>query len=232
MIYITGDVHGAYDGAKLFGFNRNYENKLTRDDYLIVTGDFGFIWDEKSDKDLDRLTALKYTLLFVDGNHENFDLLHAYQVETWHGGKVHKIRENVIHLMRGQIYTIDGKTFFTFGGAESTDKEGREEGVSWWAAEVPSLEEFNEAKANLDAVGNRVDYIITHSINTSVLTHGDSPMSDLRYEPSVTTDYLEYFDRTVDYKVWFFGHYHISAPISEKKVCLYNEVLIIKNREG
>lgn len=28
-----------------------------------------------------------FTTLFVDGNHENFDLLNAYPVENWHGGK-------------------------------------------------------------------------------------------------------------------------------------------------
>ena len=52
----------------------------------------------------------------MDGNHENFELLDDYPVSRWHGGKVHFIKESVIHLMRGQIYTIDGKTFFTFGG--------------------------------------------------------------------------------------------------------------------
>src|SRR5699024_12624046 len=36
-------------------------------------------------------------------------------------GKVHKIRDSVIHLMRGEIFDIDNKKFFTFGGAKSHD---------------------------------------------------------------------------------------------------------------
>lgn len=66
-----------------------------------------------------------WTILFVDGNHENFELLDDYPVSSWHGGKVHFIKESVIHLMRGQIYTIDGLTFFTFGGGYSCDIETR-----------------------------------------------------------------------------------------------------------
>lgn len=66
-----------------------------------------------------------WTTLFVDGNHENFELLDDYPVSSWHGGKVHFIKESVIHLMRGQIDTIDGQTFFTFGGGYSCDIETR-----------------------------------------------------------------------------------------------------------
>jgi hypothetical protein len=50
--------------------------------------------------------------------------LNAYPVEEWHGGKVHKIRPSVIHLMRGQVYELQGKKFFTFGGAQSHDISG------------------------------------------------------------------------------------------------------------
>lgn len=229
MIYVTGDCHGGYDGWKLFAFeDSDVGGSLTRSDYLIIAGDFGYIWDAKSDKDLDWLATLKYTVLFVDGNHENFDLLNAYPVTEWNGGKVHRIRDNVIHLMRGQIFRIDGKTFFTFGGAESTDREGREEGVSWWPEEVPSESEKRTARKNLEAAGYKVDYVITHTVNTGVLTRRDSPLSNFRFDPTETTDFLEFVERMVDYKVWFFGHYHYDMRISPNKVALYNQVLRLK----
>ena len=41
----------------------------------------------------------------------------------WHGGKVHRIRPHVLHLMRGQIYELEGYRFFTMGGAKSHDIE-------------------------------------------------------------------------------------------------------------
>lgn len=232
MIFLTGDTHGHIDVQKVFSFYQNYKDKvLTKYDYLIVAGDFGFIWDEQYRTDIEKLGQFNITFLFIDGNHENFDILNSLPVTEWHGGKVHRISDNVIHLMRGQIFDIEGNTLFTFGGAESVDKEGREEGISWWSTEVPSEAEFEEAKANLERVGNAVDYIITHNINTSALTHRESPMSVYRYEPSATSDMLEYFEQTVAYKVWFFGHYHFDARIAPNKVGLYNQIVQIKNIE-
>ena len=97
--------------------------EMTKDDYMIVCGDAGLVWhgDKSDDPQLDRLEALPFTVLFVDGNHENFDALNEYPVEQWHGGKVHKIRPHVIHLMRGQAFELQGRTFFTMGGAQSHD---------------------------------------------------------------------------------------------------------------
>lgn len=233
MIFITGDTHGHFDVEKIFSFYQNFsEKKLTKDDYLIIAGDFGFIWDEQYDKDIEKLGEFNLTFLFVDGNHENFDIINEMPVSEWHGGKVHRFSDNVIHLMRGQVFELDGNKVFTFGGAESVDKDGREEGISWWPTEVPTEAEFEEAKANLGHVDNTVDYIITHTINTSALTHKESPMSMFRYEPTATTDMLEYFEHTVTYKVWFFGHYHFDAPIAPNKVGLYNQIVQIKNIES
>lgn len=96
---------------------------------MIICGDFGGVWDrdasgKKETWWLDWLENRPFTTLFVDGNHENFDRLYSYPVEMWNGGKVHKIRPSVIHLMRGQVYRIDGKKIFSFGGARSHDISG------------------------------------------------------------------------------------------------------------
>ena len=90
---------------------------------MIVCGDAGLVWhgDKSDDPQLDRLEALPFTVLFLDGNHENFDALNEYPVEEWHDGKVHRIRPHVIHLMRGQAFELQGRTFFTMGGAQSHD---------------------------------------------------------------------------------------------------------------
>ena len=112
---------------------------------------------------------LLFTICFCDGNHENFDLLNSYEVSVWNGGKVHIIKQNkagepkVIHLMRGQVYEIEGKRIFSFGGAYSIDKAFRTPGKSWWPQEMPTEEDMNEAIKNLEAVNWEVDYIITHA---------------------------------------------------------------------
>ena len=85
-------------------------------------GDFGIWNDTKKEKyNLDWLEDRSFTTLFVDGNHENFDRLYSMPAAKWRGGKVHFIRPSVIHLMRGQIFHIEGRTFWTFGGAGSHD---------------------------------------------------------------------------------------------------------------
>ena len=97
---------------------------MDRDDYIIVCGDFGF-WSDTPEEEywLDWLEKKPFTILWVDGNHENFTRLNELPVHEWHGGKVHFIRPHVIHLMRGQLHNIEGNTFFTMGGAQSHDIE-------------------------------------------------------------------------------------------------------------
>ena len=62
--------------------------------------------------------------IYFKYNHENFDRLYGYPQKEWHGGEVHEIRPHVLHLMRGQVFEIDGKKIFTFGGASSHDISG------------------------------------------------------------------------------------------------------------
>ena len=113
-IYITGDTHGTFDLRKVVYFFKGREEEFSRDDYLIICGDVGVCGFMASDeaKTRDILRNLPVTVLFVDGNHENFEQLNSYAVETWNGGKVHFIESNIIHLMRGQVFEIDGKKFF------------------------------------------------------------------------------------------------------------------------
>lgn len=86
----TGDLHG-----NSLRFQPQYfpeQAEMTKDDYMIVCGDFGCVWngDKTDDVQLDRLEALPFTVLFVDGNHENFDALNEYPIEQWRGGTVHE----------------------------------------------------------------------------------------------------------------------------------------------
>ena len=127
MIYITGDCHRDFKRFSTRIFPEQKE--MIKEDYVIICGDFGGVWSKgKEDKEekylLDWLENKPFTTLFVDGNHENFDRLYAYPAEEWHGGRVHMVRPSVIHMMRGQVFEIEGKHIFTFGGASSHDIDG------------------------------------------------------------------------------------------------------------
>lgn len=121
MIYITGDTHA--DFSRLEEDNFPIQSDMTKNDYVIICGDFGGVWNNVVESIyekhwLDWLNNKNFTTLFVD---ENFSRLYNYPVQEWHGGKVQRMRQSVLHLMRGEFFNIDNKSFFTFGGAKSHD---------------------------------------------------------------------------------------------------------------
>ena len=137
---ISGDIHGTLDIGKLVKFFEECEEDYSKEDYLIICGDVGVCGFSAQNEAETRkiLRDLPVTTLFVDGNHEHFEHLNSYAIEEWNGGKVHFIESDIIHLMRGQVYNIDGTTFFTFGGAYSIDKLYRTEGISWFPEDSTS----------------------------------------------------------------------------------------------
>ncbi len=231
MIFVTGDTHRLMDIKKIDEESFPEQSLLTRDDYLIIAGDFGGVWTgtETDDDVLNMHGSRNYTTLFVGGNHENYDVLNSYPVEEWNGGKIHKIRESVFHLMNGQVYNIDGTTFFVMGGATSVDKVFREEGVSWWPQEEPSSEELDEAFNNLAKYGNKVDYIITHTIPEKVRKLIYDVYTDyVNYESGVEK-FLDLIMEHVSYDKWYSGHVHMDREFSDYRLrILYNGVVKIK----
>lgn len=224
MIFVTGDTHRDTDFAKLLWFTREHPN-LTKNDYVIIAGDFGGVMSADTlEADLKPYSDLPFTVLFVDGNHENFDLLNAYPVETWHGGKAHIIKPDIIHLMRGQVFEIDGATFFTFGGATSIDKALRLAfGYGWWAQERPTFAELDEGFENLKRYNNKVDYIITHACGERALMYPPLRTRSSCMQTFPENQMLSNFEDIVEYRHWYFGHYHMDGDLNDKMTVLYQD---------
>lgn len=222
MVLVTGDTHGKYDLSRFLSFNDVGGYKLGKKDSVIIAGDFGGVWygDERDDEVLDIYAEKPYITYFVDGNHENFDLLNKYKVTEVNGAKCHAIRKNLFHVCRGEILKLDGLDIFCFGGATSTDKMYREEGKSWWPQEMPSEAEYENATKNLAKVYNEVDYVITHSAPTPTLKY----MADW-YETDKLTNWLGRLENKIHYEKWYFGHYHVNRKIDDRHVCLYDMVM-------
>jgi len=230
MIYITGDTHGWIDYNKIMRLESNSftGRKLKKSDYLIVLGDFGILWD-KSDSHkrlFQEWSSKPYTVLFIDGNHENFPVINSYPIEIWNGGKVHNIN-GVLHLMRGQMFNIEGKSFFTMGGGDSVDKMRRIPDVSWWQEELPSFIEYDEGIRNLESHNNVVDYILTHSCSNRMF-YRLSTAAKMFPIFSCLNDYFDDIEEVVTFKHWYFGHYHIDVNLDETHTAMYNEIIKIK----
>ena len=224
---ISGDTHGTLDLAKVKDHFSENEGRYTEDDYLIILGDVGVCgFDPRDEREVRPfLKSLPVTTLFIDGNHENFDALNSYGVDEWNGGRVHIIENNIIHLMRGQVFDIGGTKFFTFGGACSTDKEFRRAGVTWFPEEIPAKEEYEEGWENLEKADFSVDYILTHTGPREVIAAmGYGEWTDRETE---LRQYLQRVADNTDFTAWYFGHFHADTEIEDTFLCLYDELVVI-----
>lgn len=167
-------------------------------------------------------------MIWVDGNHENFDALKRYPNDIWKGGKIHRIRNNILHLCRGQIFEIEGKTFFVMGGGYSLDCCNRREGISWWRDEMPGDKDFEEANKNLSLHNNTVDYIITHTAPEIVIRQ--YPHKNV-YEEKSLNNYLQYIYESINFKKWYHGHLHDDREVSEKIRLMWHDILKIDTQE-
>lgn len=221
MIYVTGDTHANIDISKLNTSKFPQQKSMTKDDYLIVCGDFGLVWDGSAREIYwqDWLTSKNFTTLFIDGNHENFDILYRIPISEKFGGYVREIAPDIYHLERGQVLTIDGKKIFVMGGARSHDREYRIEHISWWEQEMPSTDEMKRAMQALDINGWEVDYVITHCAPRKV-----QQMICSWYENDPLVSFLERVRADLKFNRWYFGHYHVDMQLSEQFVALYNKV--------
>lgn len=237
-VYVTGDIHGGIDIQKLS--SRNLKAKditLTERDCVIILGDFGLpFFDREADERkgeysywIDWLSKKPCTILWIDGNHDNFNFWDKQPVTEWHGGRVqvHPKASNVIHLMRGEIYEIEGKTYFAFGGASSHDKEYRKENVSWWKQETASRSEMNNAFQNLGIYRNKVDYVLTHTPPSDFVRKYVIPDYNDK-----TADFLTELKSRIEYKAWFCGHIHmdISSP-AQKLFIMYRDIMSVSKAE-
>lgn len=222
---ITGDTHGTIDIGKAVKYFAGREDEYTKDDYLIICGDVGVCGFSALEETETRniLRNLPVTVLFVDGNHENFEHLNSYPAEEWNGGKVHFIESDIIHLMRGQVYNIEGVSFFTFGGAYSIDKMCRAMGISWFPEEIPNHDEYEEGWNNLKKAGFQVDYILSHTGPREVVAQ----MGYIEYEEGeiALRHYLQRVADNTDFKAWYFGHFHEDTEVEDIFFCLYDEMV-------
>lgn len=218
MIYITGDIHGDY--AR---FKSPMLCKLGKNDALIICGDFGFIWDgsKKEQKILKKLGRKRYNVLFVEGSHENYDLLEKYEVSEWCGGKTRHISGRLRQLMRGQVFEIAERTVFTFGGGQSDDNNDLVEGQNWWQREIPTEEELKEGLDNLARCGNRVDFIATYEPPSRLHDFIDSRTSDRNH----INTYLNGIFENISFGAWYFGKLHINKLIPPKYHAVFDRIV-------
>ena len=208
VVLILGDTHGewyALNEVVQFAFKHHVI------DLIIQVGDFGYGWPEsRPGKDPvtysthryhkryntkeEREQYLEVPHLWLDGNHENHELIAQDQGAT---------QPNWTYMPRGSVYEHMGKRFMFFGGATSIDKKTRTPGVSWWPEESITM---GQVMKTLEEEDGPIDYMFSHE-------HPDIvPFKDKRADDSIgKADRVMLDQLRVKYKpkAWFYGHHHI-----------------------
>lgn len=206
-IYITGDIH-----ADLENDNRlNIFKTFKEDDILIVLGDFGYSWNQATEK-----TWKSYNWPFMTvsvlGNHENYNCIYSlYKREEIFGDVAYKMCDRTYYLKNGGMYVIEGKKFFVFGGALSIDKVYRTPYLSWWPEEIPSGQEYSEAEKTLKKNDYKFDYFITHTGSEDEIDDLFLYLKDKFIDPTqkmISQLVAEIQLNGGSFKEHFFGHMH------------------------
>ena len=217
--FLKGDIHGNL--FEIIDFINRFN--LGKNDNIIILGDCGIAW-RKDKKDLAQNIKLwnecgnEVKLYFIDGNHENFNILNSLPIENNMG----KIADNIYHLRRGQVYEFENKKILVCGGADSIDKYRRIENFTWWKEEAISQETIDDIPAG------HYDYVLTHCCPRSVFEKNRIYLSTLQFldENKInhsSEDMLEQLKNKITFDHWFFAHYHINRNLDEKFTCLFED---------
>lgn len=224
MVFVTGDKHG--DLTEIINFVQKFE--LNKNDSIIVLGDMGVCWrkdkkDLKYNVDLWAARGNGVKLYFIDGNHENFRILNSLPIEN----NMHKVADNIYHLLRGQVYEFEGKKILAMGGADSVDWFLRIKNLDWWEEETISQEDIDRVPAG------HYDYVLTHCCSRNVfeenkvylITLGRIDQDKVNHN---SEDKLQQLFEKITFNHHYFGHYHIDKDLDGKHTCLYNEFRELK----
>lgn len=219
--FLKGDIHGNL--FEIIDFINRFN--LGKNDNIIILGDCGIAW-RKDKKDLDQNIKLwnEYgngvKLYFIDGNHENFNILNSLPIENNMG----KIADNIYHLRRGQVYEFENKKILVCGGADSIDKYRRIENFTWWKEEAISQETIDDIPAG------HYDYVLTHCCPRSIFEKNKIYLSTLQFldENKInhsSEDMLEKLMNKITFDHFYFGHYHVDRVLNDKFRCLFNDFI-------
>ena len=175
ILRVIGDVHG-----KIF----NYKDIIRRRPFpSIQLGDMGFKKNyERLNKSVDPEQHR-----FIPGNHDEYPCLPRHA------------------LHRPYDYmTLGGVSFFYVRGANSTDKQYRIRGVSWWEEE--EITQRQADKALEVYLKRKPELMLTHDCPWSIIPL----LFKYRGIKSRTGQLLDAMLTKHKPKKWIFGHHHIN----------------------
>lgn len=209
LLIFVGDIHGKLREL-IWKVVEQY--KLKNVD-LVVLGDFGVGFGKSNSmyhlykRVENKLIKNDIMIYTIRGNHDNpdyFDGNHNF--------------ERLIFLEDYKLINISGITIYPIGGATSIDRTFRKKynekmekyGSSkrcWWENESVKKIDFKD-------LSYKTDIVISHSSPisfTPLSIRTDDIEIDVWKDILNERNYLEEIKNEINYKYWFFGHYHEST---------------------
>lgn len=233
MLYVTGDTHG--ENVERFSFKRVPGLRdLTADDIIVVCGDTALMWPDHEKETVYTLKQLEdkpFSIVFVLGNHDNYDWAETLPRVDVLGGTMRQIV--VDDIAYENRYIVDSWTVADLSGyhcllcahAKSHDiqhlyREDDYEGIAmarkrgewfrvahktWWPQEeldAEAIEPFIQ-----EHEGEHFDAILTHDC-PGMFCRMAGPDDGMRLKPSPQEEYFDSWRSRLDYDVWVHGHMH------------------------
>lgn len=193
-------------------------------------GDAGinYYLDERDKKLKEKISKYPITLFCIHGNHEerpqnikSYILKHTGYFFYWSEPDY----PNIFFAQDGAM-SLYGKKFFVLGGAYSIDKYYRlSKGWKWFEDEQMSLKNRNTFLKWTTSTKS-FDYVLSHTAPLSkepthlFLANIDQSTVDKSME-----EFLEKIKNQIEFKKWFFGHYHSDEIIDDKFRLMYNDII-------
>lgn len=163
-LLVAGDWHGnSYAAQSCFEDAERYNC-----DAVFQVGDFGVSFGpSRPIRFVQNASTIArkwgIPLYFIDGNHENFDVVFDWDKNGERNRDGHvEVAENVFYVPRGTIWDWDGKVFAAMGGAASIDRDWRTLGYDYFPEELISTAQTYHMLNDFDENWKQIDYFFTH----------------------------------------------------------------------
>lgn len=209
-ILIIGDTHGKW---KLLSEIIYQEHKHI--DVVIQVGDFGFFPTRRELEDktygLQDICTYGLPLYFVDGNHENHEVLQGL-VDTYGNDVPINIYGDIYYVPRGCNFTLGNTNFLGIGGAMSIDKDFRTDGVDWFEDEVSC---YKKSKDILQSITD-ADVLISHTVPTDVMENLEDQGFVIFDDKDSTCELLKEAIQLSKVRSIFCGHWHCRLEVQKE----------------
>jgi len=219
MFVVTGAVRGQDDLARIS--SHPIVSSMSKTDFLISIGGCYATRPRIDFRDaLEELRELPCSLLILDGERDDHDLLADHPAYPWNGGLAQLMSRGIMRLCRGQVFDLGGVSVLTMGGASTEGREDIGKYWNWWPEQDPSREDVLTALGN--AAGKRLDYVLTCDCPSSW-----KPLVGKSSCPS--SDALEDLRKEVDYGCWLFSHNGPDREFPDQKArCIDRDVVPLR----